>query len=251
MATTQRRDRCRFRPAPVEWGRPVNTGPGLDNPSIGGASAAVKSTPHHAVEEACAHVQGATLKAQAAFLWKLINSPITRGCGNMHKRYWVGAVVVTAVLVIATLFLSRQSQEEKDLDTSLVRLQIATGEGITLTKFSELVLDVATKFELARPYLSSKKEKSTEHVVAIEQAAQTLWGLSIEYSQRCPQQVGCKAYLYPALKTMDLVKDEASYKTWASQTDWSYGNSAFVSQMLGIASLTVVLCVKYPDGCVT
>jgi hypothetical protein len=32
----------------------------------------------HAVGEACAHVQGESLKAQAVFLVRLTNSPITR-----------------------------------------------------------------------------------------------------------------------------------------------------------------------------
>ena len=41
-------------------------------------SAAVKALLDHAVGEAYAHVQGESLKAYAALLWKLINSPITR-----------------------------------------------------------------------------------------------------------------------------------------------------------------------------
>lgn len=49
------------------------------------------------VEEACAHVQGESLKAQAAPLWKLINSPIT--------SIWGAVVVFRKVLIITGILV--------------------------------------------------------------------------------------------------------------------------------------------------
>ena len=63
---------------------------GLKNLSIGGISVLPsKHSSTHAVGEAYAHVQGESLKAYAALLWRLLNSPITRPGAN--NDYWVRA----------------------------------------------------------------------------------------------------------------------------------------------------------------
>ena len=51
---------------------------GLKNLDTGGASAAAKALLNHMVEEAYGYVQGESLKARTALLWKLLSSPITR-----------------------------------------------------------------------------------------------------------------------------------------------------------------------------
>jgi hypothetical protein len=56
-----------------------------------------KHSSTHAVEEAYAHVQGESLKAYAALLVRLLNSPITRTEEDMRFRLvWLGAAVLLA-----------------------------------------------------------------------------------------------------------------------------------------------------------
>jgi uncharacterized protein YecT (DUF1311 family) len=55
----------------------------------------------HAVGEACAHVQGESLKAHAASLGWLLNSPITRA-GSGHMSFWKSACAALVLLGAAT-----------------------------------------------------------------------------------------------------------------------------------------------------
>jgi hypothetical protein len=59
---------------------------GRENPSYSGASAAAKHSSTFMVEEACAHVQGESLKAQAVSCTRLLNSPITRRGEWKHSK---------------------------------------------------------------------------------------------------------------------------------------------------------------------
>src|ERR1051326_6949104 len=59
---------------------------GLVTPPEAARSAAVKALLDPMVGEAYAHVQGESLKAYAALLWRLTNSPITRP-GKRHAAH--------------------------------------------------------------------------------------------------------------------------------------------------------------------
>lgn len=82
---------------------------GRENPSYSGVSAAETSTPHHMVEEACAHVQGESLKAHAVSCTRLLNSPIARRGSSMAQQQSLaqgcGAFAGLAVLIFGAVYM--------------------------------------------------------------------------------------------------------------------------------------------------
>ncbi len=70
---------------------------GRSNPLRGGMSAAANALLDPMVGEACAYVQGESLKAQAVFLVRLTNSPITR-TGNGMKL--TKLLIITGLLAL-------------------------------------------------------------------------------------------------------------------------------------------------------
>ena len=104
-----------------------------------------------------------------------------------RAEFWSAVACVAIILLVGftatAIMLMRLSapHEVHDFRVSLVRLNSAIGQGLTNSKYSDLVLDARVNFELARPELtaSGKITACETAVVAAEQGA-AVWQATLE-----------------------------------------------------------------------
>lgn len=106
------------------------------------------------------------------------------------------AAVAVAVIAVTVYSLTAESTEQKELKESLVRVEAAMEQGVSLATFNSFILDARTRYELAQPKLSSSNSALVGKAIASLTAARELWSDAIEYKSICPLGEGCAGFLY-------------------------------------------------------
>lgn len=148
----------------------------------------------------------------------------------MFRRY---AQIVASCLVLCAC---SPSAEQRAFHESLVKVSAAMAEGVSLTAFSDLVLDARTKFELARSNLSPSVENDATTAVESLEAAKSLWATSL--GPYCPGL--CTDELKAPLAKLGVPMPDPS-------TDWendSFARERFVSSVLAAADRRVEIAIK-------
>jgi len=126
------------------------------------------------------------------------------------------AAVAVAVIAVVVYSLTAESSEEKQLKESLVRVEAAMEQGVSLAAFNGLVLDARTRYELARPKLSSSNVALVGEVIAKVTAARELWSYAIQDKDICPLRMECAEILGPPMVALGLIDKQWDYSSYSS-----------------------------------
>lgn len=116
-------------------------------------------------------------------------------------RIWI-----VAFIAIAVVGCSKQPTESvRELRSSLIGLDVAVSQGVSFPKFSDLVLDARTKFEIAKPDLEAKSIASIERAVVVAEKTKTVWQATQNASRGIPKN------LYAVFNELGIVSNQKDF----------------------------------------
>ncbi|MDE2132974.1 MAG: hypothetical protein KGJ49_00050 [Alphaproteobacteria bacterium] len=145
----------------------------------------------------------------------------------------VGGAVVYAVLTIKP---SSHSMEFAPLTESLTRLNEATAQGVSLSAFSDLLLDAKTKFQVVQKDLPEDAKAMVSLAVQHEDDVRQIWSNSIEFSRICPNS--CEDTLEPPMLDLGILKKKADYKAHFKDVIDNFGFDTTAQSTLVSEALT-------------
>ena len=128
-------------------------------------------------------------------------------------------IIVAAVAVLLgggglIYALSGPSQEEKNLVEAEIRLRAGISQGVTLDRYLQLLAEVRTRLDLARPKMGSVAVASLEYKISRADAAGHVWESMIqgscetlyEYSGQSDTSM-CMSMIDEEMKLLKLAND--------------------------------------------
>ena len=127
----------------------------------------------------------------------------------MRTRTIIGMILAGVVIVGGSGYFAffTKSTQEQAMDEAVTRMSAGLHQKVGFAAFSQLLLDLNTKYELARPKMRGEKLAEVDRLVKRLNDSHEIWLAGAD--KKCPQQ--CKFKLAPLFIDLEMIKDIADY----------------------------------------
>ncbi len=167
---------------------------------LAGAADAQERGAHDDVRNACGSGgRQALTRLRTSESWRMNGSmPPIRLIGRGNRSTLIAGLIMLAAC-------SHQLPEsERALRASLITVDVAANQGVNFSKFSDLVLDARTKFEIAKPQLAADNIAAIETAISATEEAKAVWQATLNSG-------GIDRSAYEPLRDLGIVKNNSDF----------------------------------------